>query len=137
MKKAKDVEKFTSDNGQFTGWKPLGFFQMAHRSAFDTYPEGSIDASHGDLAFAKLWDRKDRELIPEIIGIHIETGEWKSMNWQGRRSKVFDYCLDTPWFQKLWDGFIIWVYSLFVPNYYSSSLFCKIYNYIKQWLRRD
>ncbi len=77
------------DEGRFTGWKPLGFFQMCKREKFDTYPEGSKDASHGDIAFAKLWSRYNRTLIPEMIGIHINTENYHGNNWQGRKSKPF------------------------------------------------
>lgn len=124
------------DNGKFTGWKPLGFTQICHRSSFDVYPEGSMDASHGDIQFIKdYFPRDKRVLIPEILGIHLSTELTVGLNHQGRKSLRFDYSNNTSIFKKLCDGFIIWVYSLFVPNYYSSSLFCKIYNYIKQWLR--
>ena len=80
------------DNGKFTGWKPLGFFQLAHSSKLpDYYPEGSRDASHGDLAFTKLWSTENRELIPEIIGVHLYTEDYKGHNWEGRKSKPFTY----------------------------------------------
>lgn len=77
------------DNGKFTGWKPLGFFQCAHSSKFTSYPEGSADASHGDLAFAKQWSTENRELIPEIAGVHLYTEDYKGQNWIGRKSKLF------------------------------------------------
>jgi hypothetical protein len=116
------------ENGLFTGYKPLGFFQLCHKSKITTYPEGSIDASHGDLAFAKLWDRKDRVLIPEILGIHIETGEYKSMNWQGRRSKIFDYKQNTPCWRIILDKIQIWWRQFCQPNYYNKvCCLCKLF----------
>jgi len=83
------------ENGLFTGYKPLGFFQLVHSSRFTYYPEGSQDASHGDLAFAKLWAPEERELIPEILGVHLFTDAFKGNNWLGRKSKPFTYEEDT------------------------------------------
>lgn len=77
------------DKGNFTGWKPLGYFQLCHTSAFTNYPEGSLDASHGDVEFVKNWSRDNRVLIPEIIGVHICTNNYISMNWKGRKSDPF------------------------------------------------
>ena len=88
------------DKGNFTGWKPLGFFQLCHKSAFSEYPEGQLgDASHGDMEFAKLWSRENRELIPEIIGVHICTTNYASMNWKGRKSDPF---MVLPWYKRLY-----------------------------------
>jgi hypothetical protein len=120
------------ENGLFTGYKPLGFFQLVHRSSFDYYPEGSLDASHGDIAFAKLYHRDKRQLIPEILGVHICTEKYKSMNWKGRKSDPFQYSINTKWYKKLYDNFIIWLQSLCQPNYYNKqSLICKIIKRIK------
>lgn len=77
------------DNGKFTGYKPLGFFQLAHRSKFTSYPEGFTDASHGDVVFAKQWDRSNRVLIPEIMGVHLVTDNDWGKNWSGRKSREF------------------------------------------------
>jgi hypothetical protein len=119
------------DNGKFTGWKPLGYFQLCHKSQISIYPEGSKDASHGDIAFAKMWDRNNRELIPEILGIHICTKNYESMNWKGRKSDKFDYSIEYSTFNKIIDFIIIKWKSLCAPSYNNkTTCFCKI----KKWL---
>lgn len=127
-----------SDNGKFTGYKPLGFFQLCHRSAFINYPEGSLDASHGDIQFVKdYYPRDKRELIPEILGIHLSTELNVGLNWEGRKSLRFEYQENTSYLTKLIDNLHLKLLSFCQPNYYKkSSLFCKIYNCIKQWLRK-
>jgi glycosyltransferase involved in cell wall biosynthesis len=78
------------DNGRYGGWKPLGFFQLAHSSQFTTYPESSLYADHDDILFANHWTRTKRCLIPEIVGLHLESDDavW-GQNWKGRRSAPF------------------------------------------------
>jgi hypothetical protein len=78
------------DNGKFRGWRPLGYFQLVHRSAFDKYSQNSIGADHCDLEFIKKWPRNKRILIPELYVIHLESvnAKWGS-NWYGRKSKPF------------------------------------------------
>lgn len=78
------------ENGKFDGWKPLGFFQLVHKSQFTEYPENSNSADHCDLVFVKNWHRSKRELIPEIVGIHLEdtSNEW-GKDWNGRKTKLF------------------------------------------------
>jgi hypothetical protein len=79
------------DNGKFAGWNPLGFFQLAHRSAFKEYPQNSQGADHCDIVFARLWSRDKRQLIPEILAIHIESKfAVKATNWYGRVSLPFE-----------------------------------------------
>lgn len=78
------------ENGRFEGWRPLGFFQLCHRTSFDTYPQQTDGADHCDLLFARLWPRRKREFIPELMAIHLEShGTGKAMNWWGRRSRPF------------------------------------------------
>lgn len=79
------------ENGRFEGWRPLGFFQLVHRSQFVTYPQDTLGADHCDLIFAREWTRKDRVLIPELLGVHLESeGAGKAINWYGRKSKPFE-----------------------------------------------
>lgn len=126
------------ENGLFTGWKPLGFFQLVHSSRLGDYPEGSDDASHGDLAFAKLWKPEEREFIPEIIGIHIYTESHKGSNWKGRRSDLFDYSRTVSKIERCWDNFLVKLNSICVPSYGPECFLCKIYNNLKNivlWLK--
>jgi hypothetical protein len=79
------------DEGIFLGWRPLGFFQLCHMSAFDHYPQKTIGADHCDLEFVRNWKRENRVLIPELIGIHLESeGAYKGVNWYGRKSLPFE-----------------------------------------------
>lgn len=79
-----------SENGRFEGYRPLGFFQLTHRSSFDKYPQNSDSADHCDLAFAKQYPREKRMLIPELFGIHLISDDArKGQNWRGRKTKPF------------------------------------------------
>ena len=79
------------DEGQFLGWRPLGFFQLCHTSAFTSYPQNTIGADHCDLEFVRNWKRDNRILIPEILGIHLESvGAPKGINCHGRKSLPFE-----------------------------------------------
>jgi glycosyltransferase involved in cell wall biosynthesis len=77
------------DNGKFGGYKPLGFFQLAHTSSFDCYPTDKASADHCDIQFANQYSRKNRKLIEEFFAIHLESsGVWGN-NWKGRKSPPF------------------------------------------------
>lgn len=81
---------YENGDGKFAGWNPIGFFQLAYRSAFKKYPDDSTGADHCDLAFARLWPRRKRILIPESIAIHLESeNTYKAANWFGRVSEPF------------------------------------------------
>lgn len=74
-------------------WLPLGFFQMWHPfgSGILFYPEEKmVGADKGDMIFANYWRRKDRELLPEIIAIHLDSvASEMGSNWNGRRTPFF------------------------------------------------
>ena len=77
------------------GYEPIGFFQLWHpnTSGIKLYPETHGGADRTDVQFAKKWPRKNRTLIPEIIGIHLDsensTVDQMGKNWNGRKSKPF------------------------------------------------
>lgn len=110
------------DNGKYGGWKPLGFFQLAHRSQFKRYPENSKNADHCDIVFANQYDRYKRELIPEIIAVHLESpgSKWGD-NWGGRTSLNFEQTGNKCYLRLkvLWNKFKRWISDLFScrPNY--------------------
>jgi len=82
---------YAGGDGKFKGWNPLGFFQLAHRGSFSSYPAESEGADHCDLVFSRNWPRSKRQFIPEIIGIHLESEFLiKGTNWYGRISLPFD-----------------------------------------------
>ena len=75
------------------GWEPIGFFQMWNPkgSGVFEYPKehGAVDRS--DVIFAKKFPRSKRQLLPEIISIHIDSEEAVQMgkNWSGRQTTKF------------------------------------------------
>ena len=78
------------ENGRFEGYRPVGFFQLCHRSAFDQYPQETKGADHCDLLFSRLWPRFKRVLIPELLGVHLESERCGTgVNWYGRKSAPF------------------------------------------------
>jgi len=84
------------------GYEPIGFFQLWHpnTSGVMLYPETHGGADRTDVQFAKKWARKNRALIPEIIGIHLDsensTIEQMGKNWSGRKSKHFGVGYSQP-----------------------------------------
>jgi glycosyltransferase involved in cell wall biosynthesis len=78
------------NNTEFQGYKPLGFFQLAHSSQFTQYPDDCPNAAHCDLVFSEMWPRTRRELIPEIFGIHLMSEDEWGKDWNGRKTKQFN-----------------------------------------------
>lgn len=80
-----------------SGYAPIGYFQMWHpmTSKITLYPEEHGAADRTDMMFAKQWKRKNRQMIPELIAIHLDsenaTVESMGKNWYGRQTKPFDY----------------------------------------------
>jgi len=79
------------------GWEPIGFFQMWHpkESGVFEYPPYHGAADRTDVLHAKKFPRNKRQLIPEIIGIHLDSENLnlKDMgkNWNGRQTLPFTY----------------------------------------------
>jgi hypothetical protein len=74
------------------GYVPIGFFQMWNpvQSGVHTYPEYHCSAARSDMLFALGWPRRKRQLIPEIVGIHVEAENVQmGYNWSGRKSCAF------------------------------------------------
>lgn len=74
------------------GWEPIGFFQMWNPkgSGVFEYPKehGAVDRS--DVIFAKKFPRSKRQLLPEIISIHIDSESVQmGKNWSGRQTIKF------------------------------------------------
>jgi hypothetical protein len=79
------------------GYCPIGFFQLFHGSELikggyhqRNYPIHHGDAARSDVQFALQWDRRHRQLLPELIVLHL-TSEDAGMgaNWSGRKTKPF------------------------------------------------
>jgi len=79
------------------GYTPIGFFQLWHSSQDEhhgvrikPYPMAHGTACRTDVQHGFQWDRHKRELIPEIIGVHLESEPAPlGANWNGRKTKLF------------------------------------------------
>lgn len=83
--------------GVLTGYVPIGFFQLWHSDTDEwrgvrikPYPDKHGTACRTDVQHALQWDRKNRELIPELVVAHLESeAAKKGVNWNGRRTIRF------------------------------------------------
>jgi hypothetical protein len=79
------------------GYVPIGFFQLFHGPAtihrgthFRRYPHHHGSAARTDVQFALQWDRRYRQLLPEMIVLHLESEPAPNgTNWCGRRTARF------------------------------------------------
>ncbi len=79
------------------GWVPIGFFQLWHSNAdfwkgtrIRRYPQDHNDACRTDTQHALQWDRRERELLPELIAAHLESETAANgVNWRGRKTRRF------------------------------------------------
>jgi hypothetical protein len=75
------------------GYVPIGFFQLWNgQSGITRYPIRQGSAEHTDVLHALQWDKPHRQLLPELIAIHLETrGKPGPMgaNWSGRTTPEF------------------------------------------------
>jgi hypothetical protein len=79
------------------GYVPIGFFQLFHGSALvdggyhqRSYPIHHGDAARTDVQFALQWDRRQRQLVPELIVLHLESEKSAiGANWRGRTTARF------------------------------------------------
>lgn len=75
------------------GYIPIGFFQMWNPcgSGIYKYPDQHDGAARTDMQFAKLFPRRNRGFIPELVAIHLESEKQDEMgaNWEGRKTPPF------------------------------------------------
>jgi len=79
------------------GYVPIGFFQLWHNSTdirkgirLRRYPDCHSDAARADVKFALQWDRRRRQVLPEVIVAHLESQSSPvGTNWKGRKSPRF------------------------------------------------
>lgn len=87
------------------GYEPIGYFQLwnpIHSSVY-LYPDQHGAADRTDVLFAKKFPRAKRQLIPELICIHLESENLNLVemgkNWNGRKTKIFGFeDIQTPQF---------------------------------------
>lgn len=82
------------------GYVPIGFFQMWHSSQDEwrgirvkPYPSQHGNACRSDVQHGLRWDKHKRAIIPEVIGIHLDSEVVdRGTNWNGRKTRRF-----VPW----------------------------------------
>lgn len=80
-----------------SGWVPIGFTQIWHTSVEEwrrvrvrPYPSNHDGASHTDVRHSLQWDRRRRQLLPELIAVHLESEPAEmGANWRGRTTRPF------------------------------------------------
>lgn len=78
-------------------YSPIGYFQLWHPkgSGVSKYPEEHGAADRTDVLFAKLFERGKRELLPEVVVVHLDsedaTVKRMGANWNGRKTVAFEY----------------------------------------------
>ncbi len=83
------------------GYEPIGYFQMWNPSAtgIKDYPTQHGKADRTDVLHAKKFPRLKRQLIPELLCIHLDSENSTVIkmgkNWNGRQTALFsiDYLL--------------------------------------------
>jgi hypothetical protein len=74
----------------YGGYIPIGFFQMWHGKHGRRYPIARGDAEHTDVLHAIQWGETKRHLIPEVVGVHLQSQRLPlGVNWKGRKSPRF------------------------------------------------
>lgn len=80
-----------------SGYCPIGFFQLWHSDVdlwrgvrARRYPVAHNDACRTDTQHSLQWDRRQRELLAELIVVHLESEPAKlGANWRGRKTIPF------------------------------------------------
>jgi hypothetical protein len=86
------------------GYCPIGYFQLWHGEADEfvsfqhrAYPSRHGQACRTDTQMPLQWDRRHREILPEIIVVHLESEDNKmGTNWNGRKSARFGPAINRP-----------------------------------------
>lgn len=79
------------------GFAPIGAFQLFHGSELTeggyhirNYPITHGDCARTDMQFSLTWDRRFRQILPEVIVLHLESEPAKlGANWRGRTTRPF------------------------------------------------
>lgn len=73
------------------GYEPIGYFQLwnPQGSKVLRYPDKHGFADRTDVLHCKNWPRSKRELLPEIVVIHLESEPGMGLNWKGRTTPKF------------------------------------------------
>lgn len=85
------VAEYMNKNG---GYEPIGYFQLWNPkgSGVCDYPTEHDFCDRTDVLHCKKFKRENRELLPELVCIHLDSEELVEMgkNWKGRKTKLFE-----------------------------------------------
>lgn len=112
--------EFNNKNG---GYEPIGYLQLWNPSGSNVYgyPTEHDFCDRTDVLHCKRFSRENRELLPEIVVIHLDSDSAAmGTNWQGRKTPPFGK-LDIKisrkmriknWFKEIWtkikNFFLFW-----------------------------
>jgi hypothetical protein len=75
---------------EYGGYCPIGYFQLWHGRHRRGYPLLQGTAERTDVQHAMQWEARNRRLIPELVGIHLESERsFLGANWSGRTTRRF------------------------------------------------
>lgn len=80
-----------------SGWEPIGYFQLWNPkgSGVTSYPTEHDYCDRTDVLHIKKFSRQNRELLPEILVIHLDSEGLNTdnmgKNWKGRKTLPFQY----------------------------------------------
>ena len=61
------------------------------------YPVSHGDAARTDVQFGLQWDRRHRQILPEVICLHLDSAPSAiGANWKGRTTPRFGPCPRPP-----------------------------------------
>ena len=84
------IAEFMNKDG---GYEPIGYFQMWNPSGSKVYgyPTQHDFCDRTDVLQCKRFPREHRELLPEVVAVHLDSEQLPEMgkNWRGRKTKLF------------------------------------------------
>lgn len=95
------------------GWEPIGFWQLWNpkTSGVVEYPTEHGSCDRTDVLHAKKFTRSQREFLPEIIVIHLDSSETSSenmgTNWKGRKTPIFGPSINIEKLNKIKEVFFL------------------------------
>jgi hypothetical protein len=109
------------------GYLPIGFFQLWHpgTSGISRYPTADVGYDRSDVVFLKQWARVHRQLIPDLLCIHLANAAHSmGQNWTGRKTPRFEPDPGQPvyhplnFWQRLWQRLKLWFCGLYDRHFY-------------------
>jgi hypothetical protein len=83
-------------NNKDSGYEPIGYLQLWNPkgSGVYGYPTQHDYCDRTDVLHCKKFSRQNRELLPEIVVIHLESEglsvDSMGKNWKGRKTRLFE-----------------------------------------------